>query len=1278
MRLNKLFACLTLALCAALGLSAQSVRVIFVTGQAQIQAPGETSLRPLAKGEVVTLGARIVTGADGRVALTPLPGVKALITPNTDLLLESASETAQADGTVSAAATLDLKQGAVVTDILKQDGVSYDYNVRTPRGLAGARGTNYTVGVNAAGIETVVVSEGSITFNLLDGRQLSLAAGQITVTDASGEVRQAASLDELSAADQAFAQEIAEATLEALESAIASGIEINPVAIDQALQVFQNFGLDVSDSTLQLLNRLRAALETLREAINEEDASTIVSEQREEDDGRGPVTGTPYQIFVAGLNSAQSLAFAEILDRGGFDASAELFQQRFSDSGFTTALRETINLYVSLSTPARDQAVTLGILGDANETAIGTDSAGLARLLESYATTTPAFVAQVDEAPFGSGTNNALVFTNIFFDGGSGDSGLPVYNISFGDAETDADLQVGATRSLNIENNANFQPDNATNFEVAEGRDIIVRAAETVGLTGAIETPITFSSASRGVLIEAITLNLANVNFTEGSVIVLTSRDGGVASAFDSGFKIPNFGSSVVGRVNFLGGVFYGDYLLDGDEAFVLGSRGNIRIAAFADGLNPAFPDYTPVDTRPTPEDIFLDGLDGDQLAIYNSLPSDVRQKLVDLNDADITGLLLSPDRETGVPFTATETERILDTYAALSPNAKNFVKTLAGGPGLPDLDNIPDIFQWSPAALDATAVTFNALDSTIQDALLAMGAGDAIIGLNTDYIQGLVVAASDQAAAIAQSGWGRYLDDLVTDDALSKIDEAASDATAAQRALIRLLDIDPYRLAEVLRNLYEGEALPLYDRLDFILANVSSSDLELAAQLGFDGSYAIFYSSDPVADIAAIVAHYDGLTPDQKIAARALRLGSLLIDPTRAANITDFYLGLDPAQREAMRDTDLVTAFFTGPGGQVIIPDGESGGESPLQPVVINDTLIQFTIVTAIDAYLALDPKFQNYLLNEAGAFDLLDILNSNVGQTDDNGRNLRSLTEIVSILDDIAADPADFRTLLDLDLGRAVLFAGYLDTTAPTPADAVRDAIGFFRALTPAEQSTIRELGIVGANHVGFVGSDYTGVSRLLKAYAALPTAARVDTLRISEDSVSPGLYDERVSYFLPYDKDYVLENIRFSSPSDLLVGAVRRLRIDNSSLTNPGPDTTFVVEGNRTANIHLRAGDLIDLNNTPIASNARGITMEAITINLANVHFPEGTTAALTSRDGGLYFGSSTVGGVNFLSNVTYGGFLLDSQPNFDANSRGNIAIGSFAAPAALPDYTQPDSF
>ena len=394
--------------------------------------------------------------------------------------------------------------------------------------------------------------------------------------------------------------------------------------------------------------------------------------------------------------------------------------------------------------------------------------------------------------------------------------------------------------------------------------------------------------------------------------------------------------------------------------------------------------------------------------------------------------------------------------------------------------------------------------------------------------------------------------------------------------------------------------------------------------------------------------------SPERQEAARALGLGAALLDTTRAETIADFYLDLPIAEREALRDTGLVGAVFRG--------------------IDASDSTISADISTALSAYLGLSKPLQNYLLSAGDDFDLLAVLNSQTSSTDDNDRPVRSLSAIASLFASIAADPADLATLKDMDLGRALLHEGYLGLSDSQALEALQAAIAVYRDLPLAAKNTLRELGIIGNGHVGFLGDDYEGVTRLLNAYAALPAFTRVDTQWIDESAATNRLYNNSTSYFLPYDRDISIQNVTFVSGADLHVGAVRRLRIDNSLISEP--DETFVVTGDREYNVILRAGDLIDLNNTPLSSNLRGILMEAATIKLANFHFPEGSTAALTSQLGTLNFGpNAEVGSVNFMSNVTYGGAPLDSLPNFTENSRGNIAIGSFATPAVLPNYTAP---
>jgi hypothetical protein len=394
-----------------------------------------------------------------------------------------------------------------------------------------------------------------------------------------------------------------------------------------------------------------------------------------------------------------------------------------------------------------------------------------------------------------------------------------------------------------------------------------------------------------------------------------------------------------------------------------------------------------------------------------------------------------------------------------------------------------------------------------------------------------------------------------------------------------------------------------------------------------------------------------------------------MLLDASRAANITNYYLSLSTAQKEALRDLD-------------IYPFSSSSS-------AVNDASIQAKVTSALNAFLGLGISSRNYLLAEADHFDLLPILSSASGHNDGEGHTARSLANIASLLDSVSVG-SDYATLLDLDLGRALLFEGYLNgTTLVEKTLSLDNAITFYQGLAPSKQSTLRALGVIGADHVGFLGSDYSGVQRLLTAYDALPLPIRVDTQRIDETNGDGETYAGHTSYFFPFNKDTfnpdgAMVRVGFESASDLYVGAVRRLRIDNST-GNSGSDT-FKVSGARTANITLNAGDLIDLNNTRYSSNARGILMNAITINLSNFDFAEGTTAALNSRDGGTadgstgtgiypHWGSSTVGRVNFLSRVTYGGQPLDFTTQFDNNARGNIAIGSQAAPASLPSYTAP---
>ncbi|MCS6275636.1 MAG: FecR domain-containing protein, partial [Opitutus sp.] len=249
MRLSTPFVVLGLVFCLVVDLAAQSVRVVFVSGQASVQRPEEPALRPAVKGETVIIGTRIVTGADGRLVLTPMPGIKSIVTPNTTLLLESATENRTSDTNVTQKVVLDLKEGSVVSDLQKPEGVTYDYSIRTARGLAGARGTTYTVGINSAGIQTIVVAHGAISINFSDGSKMTLAPGQLSVTKANGQSQKVENISQLSPEDQKVAQKGAETTIAAIATAIDAGISVAPEALNNALAAAKDLGVTISPET---------------------------------------------------------------------------------------------------------------------------------------------------------------------------------------------------------------------------------------------------------------------------------------------------------------------------------------------------------------------------------------------------------------------------------------------------------------------------------------------------------------------------------------------------------------------------------------------------------------------------------------------------------------------------------------------------------------------------------------------------------------------------------------------------------------------------------------------------------------------------------------------------------------------------------------------------------------------------------------------------------------------------------------------------------------------
>ena len=116
-----------------------------------------------------------------------------------------------------------------------------------------------------------------------------------------------------------------------------------------------------------------------------------------------------------------------------------------------------------------------------------------------------------------------------------------------------------------------------------------------------------------------------------------------------------------------------------------------------------------------------------------------------------------------------------------------------------------------------------------------------------------------------------------------------------------------------------------------------------------------------------------------------------------------------------------------------------------------------------------------------------------------------------------------------------------------------------------------------------------------------------------------------------------------------------------LDNLVIKN----AEMATSGNGSDFVHIMAFNELAVDNLRFSEQIKQITMEAMTINLYNLNFPNGSLVKLNSQYGamdGKYpnFNSSILGRVNFVENIRYSSNLIMDRPSFDSYG-SNISIG-----------------
>jgi len=113
--------------------------------------PGSSALVVLKVGDHIPQGATIITGSDSVAYIQAFSGAVSTLQANTTVALEKLSVTTSDSGVLTKqTAMLNLKSGNLVSTIDPGKRAINNYSVRTPKGVAAARGTSFSASVGSA------------------------------------------------------------------------------------------------------------------------------------------------------------------------------------------------------------------------------------------------------------------------------------------------------------------------------------------------------------------------------------------------------------------------------------------------------------------------------------------------------------------------------------------------------------------------------------------------------------------------------------------------------------------------------------------------------------------------------------------------------------------------------------------------------------------------------------------------------------------------------------------------------------------------------------------------------------------------------------------------------------------------------------------------------------------------------------------------------------------------------------------------------------------------
>ena len=174
------------------------------TGTVTATLPNGTT-KELSQGNVVPEGSTVTTSAGSVANLEPVAGAIATLQGDTTVKIEKIAVSQDSAGTVTKQEVmLDLTSGDLVATIDPSKRAVNDFKVHTPKGVAAARGTDFSINISNGGFSVAATAD-SVSFTATDGSSYVIAAGQISITSSTGVVSPPVSLKSAVASNPALA-----------------------------------------------------------------------------------------------------------------------------------------------------------------------------------------------------------------------------------------------------------------------------------------------------------------------------------------------------------------------------------------------------------------------------------------------------------------------------------------------------------------------------------------------------------------------------------------------------------------------------------------------------------------------------------------------------------------------------------------------------------------------------------------------------------------------------------------------------------------------------------------------------------------------------------------------------------------------------------------------------------------------------------------------------------------------------------------------------------------